>query len=404
MGDMSVLLSLGGGLEIRLSLLFKIFFLFSNVIYLLKNKLELGLFKPVLGFCFFLLLSTFTVFFYNPAYLISSMSVNVHVLLMFNIILYIDLYGRSEEQLTTFIRGIRFFGLVNAILVIISYLMPNSLSIFEAGNVEGGIRRAFGIMGDEVSILIVFFLFDCLVFRNFSKAIIFAVALLCTGSIGATITAVFLISFYYFSKLRLNKKSILIGITILGGFISIIGFVGIGNINVGVVKRINSNISNSSEGTGNLRLASALTALEMIREKPLLGYGYGNYKNVIRDRYKPIFDKIGLTYRFESSMVILGSSFNPFLQILAESGFLGLVAFILLLIYFVKIAINYYQSLKDRKADLRYGVLIFYWILFFFLTAVSANWMLPTSYLFLLLVSLLVMLTDHENSNQRIPC
>ena len=127
----------------------------------------------------------------------------------------------------------------------------------------------------------------------------------------------------------------------------------------------------------------------MIREKPLLGYGYGNYKNVIRDRYKPIFDKIGLTYRFESSMVILGSSFNPFLQILAESGFLGLVAFILLLIYFVKIAINYYQSLKDRKADLRYGVLIFYWILFFFLTAVSANWMLPTSYLFLLLVSLI---------------
>lgn len=383
---LGILFDFGNGLEIRYSLIIKVFFLFFNLMLFLVLHKKIIIINAVLIFCSFLLLSTLYVLFLYPKFFLGALSANLHIQLVFNIILFIYLSANNENQIRKFYNGLRLFGLINAILVIISYFAPDLTTFFEAGVANSGVKRAFGIMGDEVSLFLTFFFYDAIIFRKYYKSILFFVAILCTGGIGAFITLMILLGYYLIFVLKISRRNAsLVSFFIL--FIIILSVFSIDKVQeLSVVKRIENNIRNPKEETGNLRILSLTTAFEMISERPLLGYGYGSYSSVVFEKYEGVYKALGQGSNYKNVSVILGSSFNPYIQLICETGILGLFLYVGLLRKFLK----YCKSGMKTESHFisHFKKVSFGWLLVFFITCITANWMLPASFLFLLVVTL----------------
>jgi O-antigen ligase len=147
---------------------------------------------------------------------------------------------------------------------------------------------------------------------------------------------------------------------------------------ISLIKRIHSNFDTSGSGSGKLRLFSLAIALDIIRSSPILGTGFGAYSFVVNDIYQ--YDT------FEISRNIVRSSFNPYVQMICEAGFIGLFVFI----YFIYSSLNIFRFNDFRDYFLnRFRVVSYVWLLVFFLTCMTANWFLPSSFLFILVVTLI---------------
>ncbi len=92
------------------------------------------------------------------------------------------------------------------------------------------------------------------------------------------------------------------------------------------------------------RLLSWDAALELIREKPLMGYGAGQAQLVLNETY----EKKGYIFPLKESL----NAHNQFLQIWIENGLLGLLSFILILVILIIKTGNY-------KGEVAKSVLIF---------------------------------------------
>lgn len=315
---------------------------------------------------------------------------------MLNIALFVYLFGRSPNSIHFLLSGLRFFGLINAVLVIVSYIKPDLTQLFEAGTYEGEFARAFGIMGDEVSTLLIFFSFDAMVRKKYLPLLVYCTAFLCTGSIGATLSLIFLFAIYYFRNFKFQITSLVALVVSLFLFLGV-GFVFRNQLsNISVVQRIDKNINNPEKGSGNLRFVSLVTAFEMFQERPILGYGYGNYQNAVRKKFEPIFIDLDIEYRFPSAMVIMSSAFNPFVQVVCEAGIIGLLFFLFFIFATLKYLRKVYKIEKEDEFGNNQSTIIYFWAISFLLTTVSANWLLPSSFLFLLFVVLFGVATVIE--------
>lgn len=383
---LGTLIDLGGGLEIRLSLIFKLIFLVLNFLTLIHFDRKFGIPAYLIWFSSFLALSTATVLIISPTNFLQALSVNLHIQLMLNIILFVKFSKANEGQLLTFITFLRIFAVINAVLVILSAIFPD-FELFNSMTSKTGIQRAFGIMGDEVSVFLTFFLYEAIISKKWLYISLYAVALMLTVGLGAIFTfLVLIISHLVFvtPKTKLNAF-------LLTGFVLLLApviFFSYKNISKTPIFQRITNISKQSDKESSaLRMLSLQVAWEMIREKPILGHGYGNYAGAVREKYRPKFVEIGREQFFDgSASVILASSFNPYIQMLAESGIVGLIAFILFLIFL-------YRATKIPEIDKNSAFYPFYsaarmWLLVFFITTLSANWLLPVSFLFLLVVTL----------------
>lgn len=383
---LGTLVDLGSGLEIRLSLLFKLLFLVLNFLILIHFRKEHSIPIYFLWFSGFLMLSTAYAGFIAPSGFLQALSVNLHIQMMLNIILFIKFNKTDADQLSNFLTFLRIFALINAILVILSAIFPD-FALFNSMVSKTGIQRAFGIMGDEVSVFLTFFLYEAIVSKKWISTSIYSVALLLTVGIGAIFTfLILMISHLIFitPKTRLNAFLLMGSILLLAPLI----YFSYNKLSETPVFQRISNISKASDQESTaLRMLSLQVAWEMIREKPVLGYGYGNYAGAVREKYRPKFVEIGREQFFDgSAAVILASSFNPYIQMVAESGMIGLVLFILFLV-------SLYRTTKIPGLDENSPFYRFYkasrmWLLIFLITTLSANWFLPVSFLFLLVVTL----------------
>ncbi len=119
-------------------------------------------------------------------------------------------------------------------------------------------------------------------------------------------------------------------------------------------------VSDSPEGL-NERLSIWNGAVEMIKDRPVIGYGYGwkKFSRVAEERYMNRWDKDWGTYRYFSAHGY--GSANPhnlILQVLFEVGIIGLMAFLLFWItVLVKAMSMYFGKFRGEATDfLKYGV------------------------------------------------
>ena len=378
---------LGDGFEIRVSLVFKVVFLIINFLILLHFHRTHTIPIFLILTAVFLLLSTGYVIWIDPSSFLQALSVNLHILLMLNIILYIKWNVYEVDQIHKFLAGLRLFALVNAILVIISYFLPTGWDVFETGLSKSGVYRAFGIMGDEVSTFLIFFLYDALISRKWMFLGIFSLAIFLTAGIGASFTTLALLVYHLVFVMKKTRDNLY-----MTGLISLIlipliwiNFQFISSSSV--VDRIKYNLENVQGESAGLRLLSLDVAFDMIRERPLLGYGFGNYRNAVIREFEPKFSEADqLNFFRGSASVILTSAFNPFVQMLAETGLIGLILFIWFLVQLIR-------SLRPVSPDadevlIRFNLTSKAWMIVFFITTLSANWFLPSSFLLLLVVSI----------------
>lgn len=385
-----VLYDLGNGMEIRVTLILKVLFLLSTLTFWILNKSKFGIPKPIIIFSGFLLLSTAYVYFTKPSFFMSALSVNFHIQLMLNMAIYLYFNLKSEKEVYRFSNMLSTFGMLNAFLVIFSFFFYETFDFFEAGVKNSETVRAFGLMGDEVSIFLTFFLYEALVAKKYKHFLVFFMAILMTGGVGAFLTTIALITYY---GTFVIKKSFYVYYFLITLFL----FLGLGSFlfkdqlkEFGVIKRIVNNIKNPEKETGNLRIISMTAAIDMINTRPILGSGYGAYASHIKEKYAPIFKNAGYDWKIPSAMVIIGSTFNPYLQILCEAGIIGLIFYIFFLIWVsfsIKgRSIEYFNEKTKNLKEAHFG-----WVLVFVITAISANWFLPASFLLLLVVSILGM-------------
>lgn len=382
-----LLIDIGNGLEIRLSLIIKVLFLLINGLVLIHfyEKHTIPRFFLIMGT--FLLLSTSYVLLINPGGFLSALSVNLHVLLMFNIVLFIRYNTNSLKEIERFMKALRVFALVNALLVIISFFFPDLWTVFESGTSKTGVNRAFGIMGDEVSIFLTYFLYDAIVKKRPLPALIYTFAIVFTAGLGATFTGILILLYHLIFKMKRTRfnlyltASLVIPVTI--GFVLLLTTFR----DSGIFKRIDDTFYNTREESASLRLLSLSVAMDMIQEKPLLGYGYGNYRNAVIDEYEPRFREVDrLNFFRGSAKVIMTSAFNPFIQMMAEAGIVGLGIFIWFLVRLYRY--TYIENTKEKDKIKQINQSSRVWLFVFLISTLSANWFLPSSFLFLLVVSL----------------
>jgi O-antigen ligase len=272
-------------------------------------------------------------------------------------------------------------------LVILSYFFPQMLSLFEIRGANTEMVRVFGIMDDEVSVFLSFFLFEALVFRRFIAFAIYLLAIFFTVGLGASFTVTLLLLYFLFFMIRKTKRNLyLMAFSFL--FLVISATLFFRSITESaLIQRIKNLPTEDKNNPLAKRLLSYQVAIEMIKERPLLGYGYGNYSQSVIQRYRPKFTDVKKDRFFDgSAKVIMSYTFNPFLQMTAEAGIIGLLVFIFFLykmIHSVKLKIPDETSFEKKFNDASS-----IWLLIFVLSTLSANWFLPSSFLLLLVVSL----------------
>lgn len=387
LGDNAVLFAIVDGLEVRISLIIKMSIFILNIISIVglgKVKIKFKFFGV---FLLFLFLSTCYTLLLNRSLFFNGLSQFIHILLNFQILFFVYINTKNEKNIIGLMNGLTVFAYCNAILVITSFFYPDLLTSFEAGTSDIGTTRAFGLMGDEVSLFLTFFLYYDLIRKRIFGVLIILSAILCTGGIGATFTSTILMCYYFYSKIKDYKFSHIKKILFLfsSGLLAIIFTSQLPKLSV--FTRISQNLYGFEDGgSGQFRLLSLLNGYEMFIKRPIFGVGYGAYKNNVMINYTGLLESNGNVMSESTAGNILGSTFNPFLQILCESGIVGLIFFTYLILNTysllrIKIQTSSVYIQNIRRTSLG-------WLVIFILTCLTANWFLPNSFLMLLIMTL----------------
>lgn len=134
-----------------------------------------------------------------------------------------------------------------------------------------------------------------------------------------------------------------------------------GSFRYGTLLSSTNYLSDEHEGL-NGRRSIWEGATEMIKDRPVIGWGYGwkKFSTVARERYMDKWDKDKFKYRYFSEHGHGGANpHNLVLQVLFEIGFIGLIAFLLFWITILfKALAMYFGKYRGEATDfLKYGVL-----------------------------------------------
>ena len=374
-----VLFSLGGGFDLKFSLLIRVFIIISTLDLFFKGKMFKKIIKPItylaLTMIFFLIYG----YLLFPQYLSRSLSVTIQTLSILLIIPFLYYENSKSNGSIIFLKQLRIFALFNAICVIVSYLYPNLFEFFESSSSNSLTSRSFGIMGDEIAIFLTFFIIDAIHNQFWKSFIVFTISLLLTGSIGASFTFICALIYYLYKIKYLSVKNFSYIILLLIIIITIIIIFGDNILQLTLFKRIDENVFNLYGNSGNnygnsakLRFLSINTGLESISKYPFMGLGFGIYGAYIADSFKHLS---------ESEIWTISSTYNQYLQVICEMGVIGLLFYLNFILKSIKnIKPKYYTD---------YNIVVYSWLIAFFITVQTAAWFLPSSYVYFLLISLI---------------
>ena len=360
------------GLDLSVSLFLRVIFLFKTSTYFFNGSLNNKDLMPVVKFIFVLILFYIYGTLFYPQYFLRSFSVLIQTISVLSIIPYLYLSNPTKASKQLFYANIRFFILINSILLVISFFYPNLLESFESSSGTSDISRSFGIMGDEISTLLTFFILDAFHNKKWKSFLILLFSFFLTGGIASFFILISLVLFYLFKITSSNnKKAIWSYITVIFLFIVVFYF----RDQISIFDRINQNFSIQDESnTLNLRIQSITAGIDIFSDNIWFGIGFGFYGAYILD----LFDYL------DENVMILTSSYNQYLQILCEMGIIGFLVFIS---FFYGLLKKLRNKLKVNYTSEKF--IAYIWLVTLLITMQSGNWFFPSSFVFILIVSLL---------------
>lgn len=368
-----ILYSSSNSLSLSISLLIKILVLLSTLNLLFKGKLYVKKLNFVLNLIIILIMFFIYGATSQPQYINVSLSVLIQTISILCVIPYLYFSNSTKRTTNIFLKNLRIFALINSILLIVSFFYPNLIEAFESSSANEQISRSFGIMGDQISVFLTFFILDSIYFKKWKNFMVFFIAFSLTGGIAATFMLMFVFAFYLYQIKLFSLKKIsttFLALTLISAFIY--NF----SDQISFFERLSLNINESESNTFGLRIKSFTMGLNIFLDNLWFGLGFGFYGNYIKDTFSNLGNEV----------LIISSTYNQYLQILCELGIIGFLFFI----SFIFKSMN--QLKKKLKLNFNSNLFIAYiWLFSFFITMQTGNWFLPSSFLFLLVVCIIAV-------------
>lgn len=123
-------------------------------------------------------------------------------------------------------------------------------------------------------------------------------------------------------------------------------------------------------GTVNFRIDSFYNSINLFKSSPIFGTGLGNYFNDKILEGKRGFYLINQRYKIDYKDYVANSPHNIFLQVLSETGLIGIVFFSILLIYFIMRDVLF---IKNKKLHFISACIISSWSIIIYVLFGPAN-------------------------------
>jgi len=368
-------IEIGDYFNITLSIVIKIFIaaLFLTTLTTFKIKKEWD--TPLFLFIVLVVFSSLTTYLFYPEYTLRALSVGFQITVDLGLLLLIGKSKLNNKNLTLLFNNLLIFIVVNTVFIFISYIYPNFSPVLVV-SYGPTYSRAFGIMGDQLPYLISFFLFYALLKDKFFLFSFFVVGIILTSSITASFISLILVLYYILivRKASITKHIVIVVLAVFS--LTITSYNAL--YNLGIFQRLSSGLYGPQT---NLvwRILSFENGIDMFLKKPIVGYGYGVYSYLVADTIVTSISGLPV----DSAIKILGTTSNQFLQVLVETGIIGFMLFVYLLYDFYKIS-----SFRNHLSSNNFKDLIDAingWVLIFPLTALSAVWISPGSFIWILM-------------------
>jgi O-antigen ligase len=283
----------------------------------------------------------------------------------------------DQSSLNSIEKSIEYFCWLNVVIVILNFSFPSIPFFGESYTTEGG-SRAFGWMGDQIALIFSFFISIFLAKEKYIKAAIVFIALLATGSIGATVIALvvgIVLLLPYFKRKMKSKNSQFSLLFLSVAFFIVFYFYVIPNATVFSRLSIENVDPSEEKGVGFHRFIAFQTAADSWSENKFIGCGFGTYSTIMHKKYSYLEDD----YDSSLSVTSMVNTFNQYLQFLVEIGLLGLI---MAIIFFRGVIKEISSKVEQTKSDFARGFKIWGVILLVFNQ--TAVWFLPGSLILLM--------------------
>lgn len=364
-----------------------LFIFLVNIKYghVLKNKLHLFFYLYFL----LLLMATFvSKFLFYDVY--SQFITLLNSFIWCSVFISIYFLVITEWQYDIAVKMLDYLGLIIAFSVFLSYIGAQYMnrSFGEVFN-DGQQIRAFGFFGDQVGFVLSYFLIRCFAYKKWFGFILYAIAILLTGTRGALISLSFgilLVLFQSFSNKNSRNRLInsIASIIILTSIIATILFST--SYGQNAVDRFVS-IFQGEDALHQRRVAIQL-GLQIYSDNPILGVGYLG------------FNRLSQTYNFGRNFAVdtdvnrgTFTTQNQYVQAATDAGTFGLITLVVFLYYLLRELKRQQYKVSDKYS--RDMIVAFSWAGAMIFGNQAAVWILPTNitgYLFFLIMGLSLIL------------
>lgn len=302
---------------------------------------------------------------------IALLRFSVQVVSLPLIALIVTIEGKIEscQKLLSYI------GYSAALLIYMNiFLLPYGFSFGEVQVTEGS-ARYFGLFGDQVGFILLFFFLWELLKKRWLAAIVFGGAIIATGTRGALITTAVGIGILFWKALNvpsLGKRlwtGVIVSLVILGALI------------VQDLGGTRSRFTGATLESGiEQRWKMISLAIRVILDHPLTGVGYMGFRHVA-DEYGAR-DVFGHWY----APNFIATAPNQYLQVATDGGIIGLISFLWLIFVLLR-------ELKIAGKNDRFFAAAYIWLLSLLIGNQTAAWLLPgsfISYMLWLIMGLLI--------------
>ncbi len=237
---------------------------------------------------------------------------------------------------------------------------------------------------------------------SFLLLVLLTVALFLTKSRGAWVGLISMLGFIsFFFFWRKNKKLVIIPVLCLLIMISFLIY-----LNQKSVVAQESSISpflnrlqtfTNLKETGQYRLFHWQASWDLIKQRPILGYGLGSQRFNLPRYYRPEFAA------YEKASIYLDYAHNDILDTLLAAGFLGLAAYLFLISYTFWLGLKYYLRNKQKQISTS-QTLVFLILagLFGYLVSILFSFHVMSTLLYFWLFIIMVIVLSRDLIHKRI--